>query len=194
MKNHKRYFLYCLCIFISCFSVAQKYLIEIPKDKIPKNHAFEIKVISNGQRILSCSDFPEISGFEKRNTSSSSVRQIYNGNMNLVSTYSQVYVPQKQGTFKLSPFEMTVNGQKIKSNGIKITVTEPIQKQRQRSLDIFDDPFSDPFFSRKKQKPIQFKDVDDHAFFTITPSKTEVYAGEGITLNAAMYISQKDLD
>ncbi len=192
MENTKQLFITCLCILLTSIIFAQKYSVQIPKNKIAKNHAFEIKAICEGGKIKSCSAFPEIKGFKKGHTSQNTSVQIMNGNMSQTHIFSQVYIPTQEGNFVLKPFDIEINGQKVHSNGTKIKVTPPAQSQRNNPFSMFDDPFfQDPFFSRRKQQqPVTYKDVKDKAFFSVSTSKKEAYVGEAIHIEASFYTAE----
>lgn len=192
MKKTKQFFITYLCILFTSVVFAQKYSIQIPKNRIAKNHAFEIKAVCEGGKIKSCSAFPDIKGFKKGHTSQNSSVQIMNGNMSQSHIYSQTYLPLKEGNFVLKPFDIIINGQKVHSNGTKIKVLAPTKHNNNNSFNMFDDPFfQDPFFSRRKSNtPITYKDVKDNAFFSISTSKKEAYVGEAIHIQAAFYTAE----
>ncbi|MCP4520674.1 MAG: protein BatD [Cytophagales bacterium] len=177
--------LYWFCFLMTQFVFAQDYYIEIPRNRIAQNQAFEIKVSSKKGRISSRLQFPDIPNFKKANQSNHQFTSIVNGQMSQVFSISQSYIPSKQGTFTLSPFDMIINGYKVHSNGTKIVVTKPIQKRRRSVFDIFDDP-NDPYFSRSQ--PVEYVEVKDEALFAVTSSQKSAYVGEGVHIEAAFYI------
>ncbi|BDD05381.1 BatD family protein [Aureibacter tunicatorum] len=180
------------CVFIlamflgSARATAQEVNISLGPNKIAKNQTYKVTItVSNGQ-IQNYSEFPDIAGFMKRGTSSSSSTNIVNGQMSFTQSISQSYLPQKEGTFVLHPFEMDVNGKKVKSQGARIVVG-PAAAQQQRN---YYDPFADFFGNRTQQRqPTEFVDVKEDAFFAITTDKKEVYVGQGFNLRAAFYVA-----
>lgn len=165
------------------------FRIELGRNSIAQNQVYTIKLVLENENFKSYSDFPEIPGFQKRGTSSSTNTTIVNGKMSVTTSITQNYYPTQQGTFTLSPFNMQVNGKTASSNGTKITVGPPVQNQRRR------DPFAwDPFddFFDQGRSNIEYVDVKADAFFAITTDKTEVYRGEGFNLTVAFYVAQNN--
>jgi hypothetical protein len=159
------------------------------KTQIALNQAFTIKIIVENEYIKSYSDFPDIKGFQKRGTSSSTNTSIVNGKMSVETSITQTYVPTAEGDFVLNPFEMTINGKKAQGKGANIKVGPPVKVNRRR------DPFAwDPFdeFFGDGRKEIEYVDVKADAFFAITTDKKEVYRGEGFNLTIAFYVAENN--
>jgi hypothetical protein len=173
-------------LIISKKTFAQEVQLELGKDEIALNEMFTITIKVKNDRLRSYDNFPDIPGFVKRGTSSSSTTNIINGQISSSYSISQNYVPTQEGKFTLSPFTMNINGEKITSKGKTITVVAA--RQRQHHHDPFGhDPFAD--FFRRRSEP-EFIDVQEDAFLSITTDKEEVYIGEGFTLTYAFYISE----
>ncbi|MDA0193641.1 MAG: BatD family protein [Bacteroidetes bacterium] len=164
---------------------AQEISIHLGPDEIGTNQAFTITITVENERLRSYDEFPEIPGFVKRGTSSSSSTNFINGQVSSSQSIIQNYVPTKEGTYNLPPFIMTINDQRIKSEGKQIKVSEPVQSRRQQ--DPFTDPFED-FFGRQQQE--EYVDVDADAFLALTTDKNDVYQGEGFTVTLAFYVSE----
>lgn len=191
MNKNKHLLFYCLCMFLDFIAFSQEYSIQIPATKIAQNQGFEIKAVCKDGTIKSCTAFPDITGFKKGGTSQQSQIQMNNGNVSKMHMYAQTYYPTKQGTFTLKPFDLIINDKKVHSNGVRITVTAPVQRQ-QNIFDLFSDPFgNDPFFSRTRPNgPIEYVDIKDDAFFSVNVSKKEAYLGEAIHIEAAFYTAE----
>ena len=67
----------------------------------------------------------------KRGTSSSTSTQFINGQVSSTQSLTQNYVAQQQGTYTLSPFSISVNGQTVRVPGKTIEVGPPRQRRRQ---------------------------------------------------------------
>ena len=170
--------------FNSAFS--QDIKITLGPDQIGMNQAFTITVTVSNSRLESYDKFPDIPGFVKRGTSSSSSTNFVNGRVSSTQSIIQNYLPTAEGTHVLPTFTMTVNNKKIRSQGKSIMVGPPVQR-RQRS-----DPFADPFddlFGRKQQ-PQEYLDVDADAFLALSTDKNDVYLGEGFTVTLSFYVSE----
>ncbi|MFA0962396.1 BatD family protein [Roseivirga sp. BDSF3-8] len=180
-------FLFPLILFLAGYAQAQEVSIKLGPDKVALNEAFTITAeVSNG-RIRDVQGFPDIPGFAKAGQSSSTSTNIINGRVSSTSSITQQYVPQKQGSFTLSPFTMTVNGEEVRSQGKNITVGP--EKERQ-AYDPFRDPFEDFFGNRRSNEPQEFIDLKEDAFLAVTTDKNEVYVGEGVNVSLAFYISE----
>ncbi|MEM6829850.1 MAG: BatD family protein [Bacteroidota bacterium] len=166
--------------------MAQNVSIKLGQSKIGINQYFTITVTVENDRLKNYSPFPDIDGFTKRGTSSSSSTSFVNGQMTSTQSLTQNYQANKQGKFRLSPFRMTINGKEATSEGTLLEVGEAIQRRRRNS--VFDsDPFED-FFGRRNE-PTEFIDVKADAFLSITTDKKEVFVGEGFTATLAFYVA-----
>ncbi len=173
-----------LC-FVTASIAGQDVSIQLGPANIGQNQYFTIKAIVKNKKPQNVSNFPNIPGFEKAGVSSGSSMQIINGRMNQQFSVTQNYTPKKQGRFNLKPFKVTIDGKTASSKGQMITVGAPVQRQSSSW-----DPFGDLFGKRRNNnQPREFVDVQDDAFFAITPNKTEIYEGEGVTVTMAFYIA-----
>ena len=167
----------------------QDITLELGPDNIGINQVFTIAVTVKNERLKSYNNFPEINGFVKRGTSSSSNTNIINGQISTTQSITMNYVPQREGTFVIPPFTMEVNGKEISSPGKNVKVGPSVRRKQ------YTDPFSrDPFedlFGRRNQ-PREFLNIKEDAFLTLTVNKDEVYLGEGFTATLAFYVSESN--
>ncbi|MEM9675561.1 MAG: BatD family protein, partial [Bacteroidota bacterium] len=175
---------FCSAIFVG-FAQAQNVSIELGADEIGANEPYTITLKLQNERLGQYGGFPNIPGFEKAGVSTSSSTNIVNGQISSSQSITQSYLPSEQGTFRLSPFTMSVNGKEVSSPGATITVGPPRQRSVQRPN--FSDPL-DELFGRDNQ-PEEFVDVKERAFLSLTSSKDDVYVGEGFTITLALYVS-----
>jgi len=174
-----------LCIGLLQTSKAQEISVQLGKDEVGLNELFTISITIENGSIKSYTNFPEIEGFAKRGTSSSSKTNIVNGQITSAQSITQRYLPLEEGTYTLAPFSIDVNGTTIESQGKRISVTKPVdrpQNSRRRRYDPFDDLFGN------KNEP-EFVDVKEDAFLALTTDKDEVYVGEGFTTTFAFYVA-----
>lgn len=184
----KPVWLVLLFCFLSNFVLAQEITITEGPGEIALNEAFTITITIKNERLSDYDGFPEIPGFSKRGTSSSSSTNIVNGQISSTQSITQNYLASKEGTFVLEPFTMTVNGRQVSSPGKTIKVGPPRQ-QNNNAYDPFSrDPFED-FFGRRSA-PQEFVDVEADAFLALSTNKDEVYIGEGVTATLAFYVSK----
>lgn len=167
---------------------AQDISIKLGNDEVGLNELFTITVTLQNGSIKSYDDFPEIEGFAKRGTSSSSKTNIVNGQINSSQSIIQRYLPLEEGTFTLNAFSMQLNGTKISSEGKKIRITKPVERRQNSRRNRFD-PFDDLFGRNETRKAPEFVDVKEDAFLALTTDKDEVFVGEGFTTTFAFYVA-----
>nr|WKN39545.1 BatD family protein [Tunicatimonas sp. TK19036] len=177
----------CFCGFVST-TQAQNVSVELGPDEIGSNEQYTITLKIQNQRLRQYGDFPEIPGFEKAGTSTSSSTNIVNGQVSSSQSVTQSYLPTREGTFKLPQFTVSVNDTEVSSPGTTIKVGPP--KQRSAQNPFFSDPFDD-LFGRRNQ-PQEFMDVKEEAFLALTTSKDTVFLGEGFTTTLAFYVSEQN--
>ncbi|MBV6646181.1 MAG: BatD family protein [Cyclobacteriaceae bacterium] len=178
----------CITILILSFSIsAQEIRIDLGPDQVAVNQYFTITLTVENERLKNYSPFPEIPGFVKRGTSSSSSTNFINGQMTSSQSIIQNYQPTKEGNFRIPAFTMTVNSQEISSPGKVVKVGPAMQQRRRQRRNPFD-PFDDLFNNRSQ--PTEFIDVQADAFLALTTGKSEVYVGEGFTTTLAFYVAE----
>ncbi|NVK84592.1 MAG: BatD family protein, partial [Cytophagia bacterium] len=130
---------------ISCLSntaFSQDITVELGKDEVGMNEFFTITVTVNNAAIKNYTDFPDIDGFTKRGTSSSSKTNIVNGQISSSQSITQRYMPLEEGTYTLEPFSLEVNGTEVSSQGKTVKVTPPVERRsNSRRYDPFDNLF-----------------------------------------------------
>ena len=172
---------------------AQEVSISLGPEEIALNEAFTITISVKDDKLRTYNSFPSIPGFAKRGTSSSSSTSIINGKVSSEQRVTQTYAPQREGTFVLEPFVMSVNGQDVESEGMTITVGPPRQQSRsQQRMNPFSRDPLDQFFGNDDQGDEEFIEVEDDAFLALTVDKEEVFVGEGFTATLAFYISTEN--
>ena len=180
-----------ICFLLGLFSsgkaVAQEVTVKLGANEIGLNQYFTISVAIENDNIRQHSPFPDIEGFVKRGTSSSSSTSFINGKISSSHTITQNYQPTEKGQFTLKSFKMQVNDKEVSSSGLQINVGEPVQTRRRSA---FDDPFDD--FFGGSNAPTEYIDVKADAFLSLNTSKNEVYVGEGFTTTLAFYVSESN--
>ncbi|HEY3430630.1 MAG TPA: BatD family protein [Cyclobacteriaceae bacterium] len=183
----KRLTLLFLALCAVQFLHAQTIQIVLGPDEIGENQAWTISVtIQNDRFKTNDYNFPDITGFRKRGTSSQSQTSIVSGQVSSSQSVVMTYLPTKQGTFTVPPFKMKINDQIISSPGKKVKVGAPAQNQRDPYRNFFD---RDDFFGSGNT---EFVDVKEDAFLALSTNKNEVYVGEGFTANLAFYVAESN--
>lgn len=172
--------------FLLPWPVFSQVTVELGKKSIALNEAYTITLTVKNDNIRHYSNFPEIPGFGKRGVSSSTSTNIVNNKITTVQSIIQNYEARREGTYKIKPFSITVNGVEGHSEGGTVTVTATRQSAR-NNTDPFGNDLFEEFFGSKEKK--EFVDVKENAFFALTPDKKSVYVGEGFTASLAFYVA-----
>jgi hypothetical protein len=171
---------------------AQSFKINLGPSKIGLNEVYTITLTALNAEPDNYSNFPNITGFSKAGTSSSSSMRSVNGQVTHETSIIQNYMPEKEGVFKLPPFQMKVNGAVLKSPGASITVGPPVE---QKNTDPFGanpfayDPFED-FFGGARSSELKNGKAD--AIFSIQTDKTEIWAGAGINVTISFLVAEEN--
>lgn len=186
----KRIFFLLAGVLIFSYARAQGIQIELGPDEIGQNQAWTITVTVNNDRLKNYDNFPDIEGFQKRGTSSSSQTNIINGQMSSSQSIIMTYVPLRQGMVTVPSFKMKVNDQLFSVNGKKIRVGPPVQVQQTDPFRSFFDRDPADFFGRSQ--PTEFVDIKEDALLALTTNKDEVYVGEGFTATLSFLIADNN--
>ena len=179
---------FCLGILLSFRAFGQEVKVELGPDQLGINETFTIKVTLSNEKIKSYDQFPEIPGFQKQGISQSSSMNIINGQMSSSNSIIQYYKPSRKGQFTLPKFSVLINGQAAASQGKRITVTDAAASAPSGGNAF--DPFAD-FFGRNEAIP-EFVEIADDAFFAVNIDKSEVFAGEGFTMDISFFMSEQN--
>ena len=178
----------CLSILLSLQAYGQEVKVELGPDQLGINETFTIKVTLSNEKIKSYDQFPEIPGFQKQGISQSSSMNIINGQMSSSNSIIQYYKPARKGQFTLPKFSVLINGKAAASPGKRITVTDAAASSPSGGNAF--DPFAE-FFGRNEEIP-EFVEIADDAFFAVNIDKSEVYAGEGFTMDISFFMSEQN--
>ncbi len=190
MKKFIQFSVYSLSALVLLMTASTKHLfaqelsVEVGKTEIALNEALQITAtVTNGQ-LSGAGGFPEIKGFTKIGTSSSSYTNIINGKISQSQSVIQNYKPSKEGTFQIPAFTMSVNGKQVSFGGATVRVGAAVQQR---------DPW-DTFFGMDNDasENVDYVNVKEDAFFAVAPNKDEVFVGEGFNLSIAMYIADQN--
>lgn len=172
-------------LLIGWNAFSQQVSIQLGPDQIGFNQVYTITITVENDQLKSYNGFPDIPGFAKRGTSSSSSTNIVNGRVSSRQSILQNYMPKAEGTYVIQPFTMEINGQTVNSPGKTVKVGPPVQQQTRDPFSM--DPFDD-FFSNRNE-PQEFVDIQEDAFLALTTDKDEVFIGEGFTMTLAFYVA-----
>ena len=156
----------------------------------------QISIISKNDKIKTYGNFPEINGFRKAGLSSSSSTNFINGKVSSSQEITQTYIALKEGEFIIMPFDIKVNGSKVRSIKKMIIVNKKRQQQQQQQqkqqnpFNNFFDPFEDNFFNRNQD---EFINVEADAFLRLNTSKKTIYVGEGFNTSLSFFVSEDNV-
>jgi hypothetical protein len=188
----KSYILLNFFLLLATLSVAQEFSLQLGPNQIALNEPFTITLLIRNGELESYSAFPDVPGFDRAGTSTASSTQWVNGRMSRELSLVQSYMPREQGTFRLKPFRIKVNGEYVDSEGTTLVVGPPRQPNASRSNRPGRSLFDDLFGMDKEEESVDYIDVQDNAYLAVTVDKKEVYVGEGFTATVAFYIPEKD--
>jgi len=178
------------CCLLAAWAKAQSVQIDLGPNEIGENQAWAITITVNNERLRSYDNFPDIDGFQKRGSSSSSQTSIINGQVSSSQSIIMTYAPTRQGTITIPSFKMKVNDQIYSVTGKKVKVGAPVQVQQTDPFrSFFDRDPRDDFFG--KGTP-EFVDVKEDALLALTTSKDEVYVGEGFTASLSFLVAESN--
>lgn len=169
-------------------AVSQDIKVTLGPDEIGENQGWTITVSVQNDRLKSYDNFPDITGFRKRGTSSQSTTNIVNGQVSSSQSVIMTYFPVKQGLITVPSFTIKVNDKTISVPGKKVKVGPPVQ-QRDPFRNFYDRNPAEEFFGRGDS---EFVDIRDDAFLAITTNKSEVYVGEGFNATLSFFVSEEN--
>ena len=178
----------CLTLIVSVPVFGQEVNVELGPDQIGINETFTIKNAPATEKIKSYDQFPEIPGFQKQGVSQSSSMNIINGQMSSSNSIIQYYKPTRKGQFTVGKFSVLINGKAYPSPGKRVTVTDAATKSSGGGNAF--DPFAE-FFGRSNELP-EFVEIADDAFFSVGIDKSEIFAGEGFTMDISFFMSEQN--
>lgn len=177
-------------LLLCTIAIAQEVSIQLGPNQLAQNEPFTITLTIKNGELETYSAFPDIPGFERAGTSTSSSTQFVNGRRSQQVSIVQSYMPTDQGSFRLKPFRIKVNGEYQESEGTTILVGPPRQQQsssqQKRPKSLFDDLFG------VEDEEVEYVERPDNAFLALTVDKQSVYVGEGFTATLAFYIPESD--
>lgn len=186
----KKIFFYLGAFLLVISAHSQNVQITLGPDEIGQNQGWTITVTVNNDRLKNYDNFPDIEGFQKRGTSSSSQTNIINGQISSSQSIIMTYAPTRQGTVTVPSFKMKVNDQPFSVTGKKVKVGAPVQSQQADPFRSFFDRDPNNFFGRSE--PTEFVDVKEDALLALTNSKDEVYMGEGFTTTLSFLVADNN--
>jgi hypothetical protein len=150
--------------------------IELGTSPLALNRPFTITVLIRDSEERSYDRFPDLPGFTKRGTTTTTV----NDRTGITQRITQSYMANRPGVFLVPPFSMVVNGQTVRSSGGPVTVTT-----------------NDAEGSNETTGGAEPDDVlpsatlpgKTDAFLALQANRNHVYVGEGFTVRLAFLVA-----
>ncbi|MGB0404087.1 MAG: BatD family protein [Salibacteraceae bacterium] len=174
MKNYFKYTLLIILISVGLNGLAQKFTATVNQNTITVGHQFKVTYSIDGQgenfQIPPFENFRVLSG-----PNQSTSMQYVNGQMSSSISYSYILASTKTGQFTIPPATVTVNGKKIESNAINISIVNQSQAQKQAAQ------------QKQAQQRAQQKQLEENIYIKLLLDKTSVYQGEQIVATFKLY-------
>lgn len=163
-----------LTFLVSIFAYGQEEEVKIEFSKknilLEENLTVSVSIKNSDKWVVS--PFPTIQGFTKGAKQIAHLKNTVGGQKVLTHIISQTYTPTKEGTFKITPFELSVNGKLYSSEATSITVTAPKEEEN------------------APVETISPENAKNDAFLAMTVDKSQVYVGEGFRVFLALYLAE----
>lgn len=153
--------------------------VEMGEKGLTLNQPFILSVVVRNSTSRPSVQFPELPGLEKRSASATSTSNVVNGKTVLIQTISQQYFAKKEGKNVLAPFEVTVDGTKVRSEGTTLTINkvegEAVSTENSDGEEII-----------SSTEDIASRSI----FLSVKVSKSIVYVREGFSVRLALYVAK----
>nr|MBK9651596.1 protein BatD [Bacteroidota bacterium] len=176
MKINSLYKYFATTIILCALTVsiyAQQFNATINKTNAVVGEQLQISFTFNGQG----KNFgqPDFKNFQViAGPSQSSNMTIINGNMTSSQSLTYWIVPQKEGTFKIGPATITIDGKQIASNVITVSVGKGQQQQAQGN-------------QRQQQQQNESGITSKNVFIKTSIDKSSLYRGEAMVVTYKLY-------
>lgn len=162
-----------LVVLVSNFAYGQEddVKIDFSKKNILLDDNLTINVSIKNSDKWNVSAFPTIQGFTKGAKQIAHQKNSVGGQKVLTHVITQNYTPTKEGTFKIAPFELTINSKIYSSESTSIVVTAPKDET-------------------ESQETISPENTKNEAFLAMKVDKSKVYVGEGFRVFLAFYLAE----
>lgn len=172
---------------ITNFSFAQdaSFTASVDKNTVGLNDEVKLTLTVTGSQDTGSPELPELDGFRKISSGSSSQFSFVNGKMSMSKTFIYLLMPVKEGKFVIPSATIEVSGQLLKTEPINVEVvkgaasTSSVPAQR---AGISQQP------QTIQEEPISGQDeLKDRIFVKVDTDKKIAYIGEQITMTFKLY-------
>lgn len=164
-----------LTFLVSIFAYGQEEEVKIEFSKknmlLEENLSINVSIKNSDKWVTS--PFPNIQGFTKGAKQITHLKNAVGAQKILTHIISQTYTPTKEGTFKITPFELSINGKLYSSDATTVVVTAPKEE-----------------IDNSVSETISLENSRNDAFLAMTVDKNKVYVGEGFRVFLALYLAE----
>lgn len=186
--NAYKYLVFILFFFITpVYSQTVRFTAAASSSQVGTGEVFEISYSVNANADnFTPPGFAPLQVVSGPNTSQS--MSYVNGSMSASLSYSFDLVASKEGVYEIPPATIVVNGKRLRSNALKITVVKgrAAQAPRQQAPQ-----YMDPGDMDEPSKPVK---IGDNLFLRLEPSRTNAFVGQQINLKYKLYTRVSVLD
>lgn len=170
-KSSLRFFLACFLqlAVMNAFAQAPFLSATASKSTVGTNEQFQLTYTlnANGQRFQA----PDLSDFYVHSgPNQSSSMQYVNGNFSQSISLSYILQPRKEGSFRIGPASIEVEGKRIVSNVVNLTVVKGAAQQQQQA-------------QQGSESGLSNKNI----FIKAVVNKNNVYQGEAVVVSFRIY-------
>jgi len=154
--------------------------IEVGVKNLTLNQPFILTIIIKNYANRPTVAFPDFEGLEKRSASATSTTNSVGGKTIIIQTISQQYFAKQEGEYVLPEFNIIINGEKVKAEGVTLTFKKGKEESKTSA------PNSDELPTITSSDETGTEDV----FLLAKASRTSVYLKEGFSLRLALYVAK----
>ncbi len=154
--------------------------VEIGEKDLALNQPFILSIVVRNSTSRPSVQFPELPGLEKRSASATSTTNVVNGKTVLIQTISQQYFAKQEGKIVLLPFEVIVDGAKVRSEGATLT----FNKVEGGAVSTENSGGAEEFISSEEDL------ATGSIFLSVKVSKSIVFVREGFSVRLALYVAK----
>lgn len=160
---------------------------------LPVTGTYTLAFRLRGAALAGYSAFPDLDGFKKAGKTSITTTRLVQGRSFTELTITQRYAPYGEGDYSIKPFQLTVNGVRVRGGGVTVHVgpalpaPAPAAKGAAplQGMGALDQLFGKP-------KPALYQDVPDHGVLLLEADRRQVYVGEGVRVTLSFYLRPAD--
>lgn len=164
---------------------------------VPVTGTYSLAFRLRGAALADYSAFPDLDGFKKAGKTSTTTTRLVQGRSFTELTITQRYAPYGEGDYPIKPFQLTVNGVRVRGGGGTVHVGPAVQGPAPAATapvpgtaPLQGTGALDQLFG--KPKPALYQDVPDHGVLLLEADRRQVFVGEGVRVSLSFYLRPAD--